>query len=30
MRDWLHNVLGRIWNSLGRLLRRTKRWDKSA
>lgn len=29
MRNWLHNLLGRLWNALGKLLKRTKHWDKT-
>ena len=27
LKSGLHNLLGRLWYRLGRLLRRTKRWD---
>ena len=29
MKSWLHNMLGRVWNALGALLQRTKKWDKT-
>ena len=29
MKSWMHNLLGRMWHALGRLLRRTKHWDKT-
>lgn len=29
MRSWIHNTLGRLWNWLGKLLARTKRWDRT-
>ena len=28
MKNWLHNALGRLWTAIGRLLQRTKRWDR--
>lgn len=27
--DWMHNVIGRAWHALGRMLRWTKRWDRT-
>lgn len=27
--NWMHNVIGRLWTWLGRLLARTKRWDRT-
>jgi hypothetical protein len=29
MKSWLHNALGRLWHAIGRLLARTKRWDRT-
>lgn len=29
MKSWLHNMIGKLWHSLGRLLVKTKHWDKT-